>query len=140
MSFAALMVHVDVAEPHDDRIRLAARLSSRFASTLIGAAAWEPRPPLMYGGVVVDTEPTESLLQEMSDRLTEVGEHFRRVVGQDQPTEWRAGIGWKTVSTGVAAVTKARAGLIGVVKNNGSYYEHTLTTWTPRTTTVREAA
>jgi nucleotide-binding universal stress UspA family protein len=92
MSFAALMVHVDVAEPHDDRIRLAARLSSRFASTLIGAAAWEPRPPLMYGGVVVDTEPTESLLQEMSDRLTEVGEHFRRVVGPDQPTEWRAGI------------------------------------------------
>jgi hypothetical protein len=92
MSLATLMVHVDIAEPHDDRIRLAAGLSSRFASTLIGATAWEPRPPLMYGGVVVDTEPTESLLQEMSDRLAEVGEHFRKVVGPGQSTEWRAAI------------------------------------------------
>jgi nucleotide-binding universal stress UspA family protein len=92
MSFAALMVHVDVAGPSIDRIHLAAQLSSRFHSTLIGATAWEPRPPLMYGGVVVDTEPTESLLQEMSDQLAKVGEHFREVVGPGQPTEWRAGI------------------------------------------------
>jgi nucleotide-binding universal stress UspA family protein len=92
MTFATLMTHVDIAEPHDDRIRLAAGLASRFASTLIGVAAWEPRPPLMYGGVVVDTEPTESLLQEMSDRLADVGEHFRKVVGPEQPTEWRVAI------------------------------------------------
>jgi nucleotide-binding universal stress UspA family protein len=92
MSFAALMVHVDVAEPRDERIHLAAGLSSRFHSTLIGATAWEPRPPLMYGGVVVDTEPTENLLQEMSDQLAQVGQHFRNVVGPSQPTEWRAAI------------------------------------------------
>jgi nucleotide-binding universal stress UspA family protein len=92
MSFAALMVHVDVVEPRDDRIQLAAGLSSRFHSTLIGATAWEPRPPLMYGGVVVDTEPTESRLQEMSVQLAQVGEHFRMVVGPGQPTEWRAAI------------------------------------------------
>jgi nucleotide-binding universal stress UspA family protein len=92
MSFAAMMVHVDVAEPRDDRIRLAARLSSRFHSTLIGATAWEPTPPLMYGGVIVDAEPAEGLLQEMSDQLAQVGEHFRKVVGPDQPTEWRAAI------------------------------------------------
>jgi nucleotide-binding universal stress UspA family protein len=92
MSFAAMMVHVDLAEPRDERVRLAAGLSSRFHSTLIGVAAWEPRPPLTYGGVVVDTEPTESLLQRMSDQLAEAGEHFRMVVGADQPMEWRAGI------------------------------------------------
>jgi nucleotide-binding universal stress UspA family protein len=92
MSFAAMMVHVDVAEPRDDRIRLAAKLSARFHSTLIGATAWEPTPPLMYGGVIVDTEPTEGLLQEMSDRLAQVGEHFRKVAGPGQPTEWRAAI------------------------------------------------
>ena len=92
MSFAAIMVHVDIAEPRDNRIRLAARLSERFHSTLIGATAWEPTPPLMYGGVIVDTEPTEGLLQEMSDRLAEVGKHFGEVVGPSQPTEWRAAI------------------------------------------------
>jgi nucleotide-binding universal stress UspA family protein len=93
MSFAAMMVHVELAEPRDDRIRLAAGLSSRFHSTLIGATAWEPRPPLMYGGVVVDAEPTESQLQEMSNRLAEMGKHFRTVAGAaNQPAEWRAGI------------------------------------------------
>jgi nucleotide-binding universal stress UspA family protein len=86
------MVHVELVEPRDDRIRLAADLASRFQSTLIGATAWEPRPPLVYGGVVVDTEPTESLLQEMSDQLAERGKHFRTVARANQPTEWRTGI------------------------------------------------
>jgi len=92
MSFAAMMVHVELAEPRDDRIRLAAELSTRFHATLIGATAWEPRPPLVYGGVVVDTEPTGNQLQDMSNRLAEMGKHFTAVAGAGQPTEWRAGI------------------------------------------------
>jgi nucleotide-binding universal stress UspA family protein len=92
MLFAAMMVHVELAEPHDDRIRLAAGLSSRFRSMLIGATAWEPRPPLVYGGVVVDTEPAGSQLQDMSKQLAEMGKHFRTIAGTNQPAEWRAGI------------------------------------------------
>ncbi len=92
MSFPTMMVHVEIAEPCDERIRLAAGLSSRFHSTLIGATAWEPTPPLAYGGVIVDTAPAQGLLQEMSDRLAQVGEHFRKVAGPGQPTEWRAAI------------------------------------------------
>jgi nucleotide-binding universal stress UspA family protein len=92
MLFPTMMVHVELAEPRDERIRLAAGLSSRFHSTLIGATAWEPTPPLTYGGVIVDTAPTEGLLQEMSDRLAQVGEHFRKVAGPGQPTEWRSAI------------------------------------------------
>jgi nucleotide-binding universal stress UspA family protein len=42
--------------------------------------------------VVVDTGFTESLLQGMSNRLAEVGEHFRLVAGAGRPTEWRAGV------------------------------------------------
>jgi nucleotide-binding universal stress UspA family protein len=92
MSFAAMMVHVELAEPRDDRIRLAAGLSSRFHSTLIGATAWEPHPPLVYGGVIVDTEPSGSQLQDMSDQLAKAGKHFTTVAGAGQPTEWRAGV------------------------------------------------
>jgi nucleotide-binding universal stress UspA family protein len=92
MSFATMMVHVELAEPRDERIRLAVGLSSRFHSTLIDATAWEPTPPLTYGGVIVDTAPTEGLLQGMPDRLAQVGEHFRKVAGPGQPTEWRAAI------------------------------------------------
>jgi nucleotide-binding universal stress UspA family protein len=89
MSFAAVMVHVDVEEPCDSRIRLAALLSSRLCSALIGVAAWEPRT-LTYG--VVDTGPVDDLLQHMSDQLAQAGAHFRAVVGPEQPTEWRTGI------------------------------------------------
>ena len=92
MPFAAMMVHVDVAERRDDRIRLAARLSSWFHSTLIGATAWEPTTPLMYDGVIVDTEAAAGLLQEMSNQLAQVGEHFRKVAGPGPPTEWRTAI------------------------------------------------
>jgi nucleotide-binding universal stress UspA family protein len=92
MSFATMMVHVELAEPRDDRIRLAAGLSSRLHSTLIGATAQEPCPPLTFDGVIVNTEPTEGLLQEMLDQLAEMGKHFRTVAGSDHPTEWRADI------------------------------------------------
>jgi hypothetical protein len=39
MSFATLMVHVDVEPKSDARVRLAAQLADRFASTLIGISA-----------------------------------------------------------------------------------------------------
>jgi hypothetical protein len=39
MSFATLMVHVDVEPKSDNRVRLAAKLANRFASTLIGISA-----------------------------------------------------------------------------------------------------
>jgi nucleotide-binding universal stress UspA family protein len=92
VSFATIMVHVDVDPPADERIRLAAELAARFHATLIGASAWEPRPPLTYGGVVVDPKITEDMLQGISARLDQVGEHFRTLVGCNQPVEWRSAI------------------------------------------------
>ena len=92
MSFATIMVHVDVDPPADERIRLAAELAARFHATLVGASAWEPRPPLTYGGVVVDPKITEDMLQGISARLDQVGAHFRTLVGCDQPVEWRSAI------------------------------------------------
>jgi nucleotide-binding universal stress UspA family protein len=92
MTTASVMVHVEVEAPCDDRIKLAAGVASRFHGTLTGVTAWEPRPPLTYGGVIVDSTPTEGKLQQMSDRLNAVEKHFRAVVGEQQPTEWRTGL------------------------------------------------
>jgi hypothetical protein len=89
MSFATIMVHVDVNPPSDARIRLAAGLAACFQATLIGACAWEPGPPLTYGGVIVDPNITEDMLQE---RLDQAGEHFRSLVEPDQPVEWQSAI------------------------------------------------
>ena len=93
MSFATMMVHVDVDPPSDERIRLAIELAARFRATLIGASAWEPRPPLTYGGVVIDANVTEDMLKGMSAQLDRAGQHFRALAGgRDQPVEWRSAI------------------------------------------------
>ena len=92
MAVVTVMAHVEVEVPCDDRIKLAAAVASRFQATLIGVTAWEPREPLAYGGVIIDSKPTESMLQEMSDRLAAVGKHFRTVVGEHRPTDWRTGL------------------------------------------------
>jgi hypothetical protein len=53
-------------------------------------------------------------------------------------TEYRTATGWKTLASGVAAVGKARAGLVDVVFANGNGYQHTASGWTALTTTVRQ--
>jgi hypothetical protein len=46
VSFAAMMVHVDIDPQSDDRVRLAANLAQRFGSALIGiSAAMLPADP-----------------------------------------------------------------------------------------------
>jgi len=66
-------------------------LRQGFQATLIGACAWEPRPPLTYGGVIVDPKITEDMLQEFSAQLAQAGEHFRSLVEPDRTVEWRSG-------------------------------------------------
>jgi len=92
MPFATMMVHVEVDPPSEARVRLAAALAARFDATLIGVSAWEPRPPLTYGGVIVDPNITGDMLQRMSARLDQAGEHFRTLVEPNQSVEWRSAI------------------------------------------------
>ena len=82
----------DLDAPCDARIRLAASLSTRFQSTLIGLAASQPPSPLTYGGVIVNPQPTPAMIHELSARLSGLGEHFNSVVGWNRQIEWRAGI------------------------------------------------
>ncbi len=53
-------------------------------------------------------------------------------------TEFCAGVGWKQLATGVAAVGKARAGVVDIVFTNGNGYEDTGSGWTALTTNVRQ--
>jgi len=90
MSFATIMVHVE-AKGSDDRIKLAANLASRFKSTLIGLAAWAPRPAFAVEGVIIDEKITDELLGRMRAELDKQGDHFRMLLGADQRrAEWRS--------------------------------------------------
>jgi nucleotide-binding universal stress UspA family protein len=92
MSFATMMVHIDLDAPCDARIRLAASLATRFHSTLIGVGASQLPSPLSYGGVIVDPQPTPAMIHELSARLAGLGEHFNSVAGWNRQIEWRMGI------------------------------------------------
>jgi hypothetical protein len=65
---------------------------------------------------------------------------FDLVLTTGTALEYRATTGLKTLSTAVAFVGKARAGLADVVYTNGIASEHTTRGWTALTSTVRQAA
>jgi nucleotide-binding universal stress UspA family protein len=97
MSYASIMVHVDVVGRSDDRVALAARLAERFAGRLIGIAGWAPRPLFVSGGIPVDPAPTERQLRDMQAVLDETGQKFRAAAGGSSTgVEWRCGLDFPT--------------------------------------------
>lgn len=93
MSFAAVMVHVDLQDPSAARIRIAADLADRFQAALIGVAGRALRPAVIEGGVVIDVAINEHELEEIATQLKRRGEEFRAAVGKSRKdVEWRYGV------------------------------------------------
>ncbi|MTW17692.1 universal stress protein [Rhodoplanes serenus] len=93
MSYATIMVHVGIDDGCDARIRVASGLGERFHATLIGIAAWGPRPPFAAEGMVVDFGPSESETAAMQAELGRLGARFRATLGAtNRPVEWRAAL------------------------------------------------
>jgi len=90
MSYATIMVQVDVNGELGGRIHLAAKLADRFRSHLIGVSAWMPRPPFTIEGVMIDPKLTAADLRERSAVLNRRGQEFKAAVGiVGQRVEWR---------------------------------------------------
>jgi nucleotide-binding universal stress UspA family protein len=84
-TFACLLVYVEADTVDDHRIRLAASLSERFGSTLIGFSALANAPPMVTDGVVVE---------EMRNKLAQQGHWFRGIAGRERDKlEWRTALG-----------------------------------------------
>src|ERR1700736_228272 len=93
MSYKVLMVHLDVDDDGDGRVRLAAELAGRFGAALIGISAWAPSPAFGGGGAVIESAPELADLQVMEDLLAARGKTFRALVGKAaEPVEWRAAL------------------------------------------------
>lgn len=92
MSFAAMMVHVDVERDSEQRVQLALGLADRFQSTLIGVAGTALRPVFAAGGVVVYVDPTEHDRQKMAARLDEMGAKFCAQGQYIKNIEWRTAL------------------------------------------------
>jgi len=92
VTFATLMVHVDIEPKCDARVRLAAKLAERFASTLIGISACILPPYPAEGAYFVTKEFVEQERQDMRASLKRAEAAFRTAAGNTSRLEWRSEI------------------------------------------------
>ena len=92
MSFAAMMVHLDVERDCEQRVQLALGLAERFQAALIGIAGLTLQPAFAAGGVVVYREPTGHDCRAMAARFDEMGDKFRVQGRHLKQIEWRTAL------------------------------------------------
>ena len=92
MSFAALMVHVEIEANSHRRVELAVDLAERFHAALIGVAGWAPRPAFAAEGIVIDADLTGRELEDMRTRLAEAETAFRGAAKRLRNVEWRGAL------------------------------------------------
>jgi nucleotide-binding universal stress UspA family protein len=92
MSFATLMVHLDVEHDCEQRVQLALDLAGRCQAALIGIAGIALRPAFAAGEMVVYHEPTQYDLRSATARFEEMGRKFC-IQGQHlKQVEWRTAL------------------------------------------------
>lgn len=90
MSYAALMVHVDVDGIPEQRVRIASELAAKFDAALIGFSARAVPPPFVAEGVIIE-EYTTADIEQMHKALAKQGDWFRSVAGDHhKKVDWRA--------------------------------------------------
>jgi nucleotide-binding universal stress UspA family protein len=95
MSYAAVMVHVDVDGELDGRVNVAADLADRFDAHLIGIAGWAPMSVFPAGAELSNPAPTE--MQDMKAALDLKGKQFCAAVGTNgRHAEWRSVLDFPT--------------------------------------------
>jgi hypothetical protein len=93
VSFATVMVHVEVDGKSLARIWLAAELADRFESHLIGIAACILPPYPAEGAYFVSGEAVERERRDIKASLARAEVAFRTTAGVDRPgLEWRCDI------------------------------------------------
>jgi nucleotide-binding universal stress UspA family protein len=93
MSFATLMVHMEIAPKSDAQVRLAAGLAERFASTLIGISASVLPPYPAENGYFVTKVFIERERQDILAALKQTEAWFRSALGQTGINlEWRSAV------------------------------------------------
>jgi len=86
------MVHVDLYDASDARIRLAGGLCDRFNAALIGIAGCAPVPAPIESGYAAGQIVADQM-QDIASRLEKRGEDFRLVAGAHRSrVEWRSEI------------------------------------------------
>jgi len=92
MTFSTLMVHVDLEQPNDARLRIAGDLAEKFNAKVIGIAASNPQPPYYAGGSVARGFVEHERI-EVKKRMDEAEARFRAAIGgRSRDVEWRSAL------------------------------------------------
>jgi nucleotide-binding universal stress UspA family protein len=89
MSFAAVMVHVDVEHDSERRVELAIGLADRFQAALIGVAGCALWPAFMAGDVGL-TNSSQYDFQKLMARFEQSGKKFHAQGRSLREIEWRS--------------------------------------------------
>ena len=91
MTYAAMMVYVDIDGIPEQRVRIASGLAKKFDAALIGFSARAVPPPFVAEGVIIE-EATEADIEQMRAALAKRGDWFRGVVRDVKDVEWRSAL------------------------------------------------
>jgi nucleotide-binding universal stress UspA family protein len=97
MSYATLMVHIDVDAELRGRVGIAAGLAERFHAHLIGVAGWAPMSVFLAEDARNDQAPPDFHCHDMKTLLDRKGEQFKTAVrALNGEAEWRSGLDFPT--------------------------------------------
>ena len=114
MSYATLMVYVDVEGKPDGRVSVAADLARRFDAHLIGIASGASISVVLGEDAPNEAAAEMPHLRDMKALLVQMGEEFRGAVGTSgRRAEWRSVVGRQTD----AVAREARAADLVIIGN-----------------------
>jgi len=93
MRYASLMVHLDLDQRNDARLKIAGDLAERFGARVIGIAARAEPVPLYVTEGLVATSIIEQGVADIEKRLREAEARFRSALaGRVERIEWRQAV------------------------------------------------
>lgn len=96
MSYATLMVWINVDHVSSQLVRVAVGVANEFAAKLVGLSAVAIVPPFVAEGVVIVDNATEFDIAKMKSNLAEAGSKFQSAAGTGHQIEWRSAIEFPT--------------------------------------------
>lgn len=93
MHYTSLMVHLDLDQRNDARLKIAGDLAERFDARVIGIAARAEAIPLYFTEGLTAAYVTEQGIADIEKRLHEAEERFRSALtGRVKHIEWRSAV------------------------------------------------
>lgn len=96
MSYATLMVWLNVDHVAKQLVSVAAGVADKFSAKLLGLSALAIMPPFIAEGVVTVDNASEFDIAKMKAALADAGKKFEAAAGAGRKTEWRSAIDYPT--------------------------------------------